>query len=202
VLFTVTYSCDLFITYIALRSNQLVASKSCLIFIYKSWLYGCNLIMGHGTSTWSRVSHSSHQTYKCFCHIIQSYIPKVVHDCKFDKHPMLSASGYSADCTELWMMSGELKGSWVLIYGHCLVSSQPSWVFSSGHCPMSSFRAEYWTMDTVRWAHGHLSIELWTLSGELMDTWVLNYGHCLVSSWTPEYWTMDTVWWAHGHLSI
>jgi hypothetical protein len=44
-------------------------------------------------------------------HIIQSNIPKVVRDCKFDKHPMLSASGYSADCTELWMMSGELMGS-------------------------------------------------------------------------------------------
>ena len=32
----------------------------------------------------------------------------LVRDCKFDKHPMLLASGYSADCTELWMMLGEL----------------------------------------------------------------------------------------------
>jgi hypothetical protein len=35
----------------------------------------------------------------------------LVRDCKFDKHPMLSASGYSADCTELWIVSGELMGS-------------------------------------------------------------------------------------------
>jgi phosphosulfolactate phosphohydrolase-like enzyme len=34
-------------------------------------------------------------------HTIQSNIPKVVHDYKFDKLPMFSASGYSADCTEL-----------------------------------------------------------------------------------------------------
>jgi hypothetical protein len=56
-------------------------------------------------------------------HTIQSNIPKVVHDCKFDKLPMLSVSGYSADCTELWMVSGELMGSRVLNYGHCPVSS-------------------------------------------------------------------------------
>jgi len=56
-------------------------------------------------------------------HTIQSNIPKVVHDCKFDKLPMFSASGYSADCTELRRVSDELMGSRVLNYGHCPVSS-------------------------------------------------------------------------------
>jgi hypothetical protein len=56
-------------------------------------------------------------------HTIQSNIPKVVHDCKFDKLPMFLASGYSADCTELQRVSDELMGSRVLNYGHCPVSS-------------------------------------------------------------------------------
>ncbi len=71
---------------------------------------------------------------KLRCHTIQSNIPKVVHDCKFDKLPMFSASGYSADCTELRRVSDELMGSWVLNYGHC---------------PVSSLTPEYWPTDTL-----------------------------------------------------
>ena len=42
---------------------------------------------------------------------IQSNIPKVVHNCKVDNPPMFSASGRSADCTELQRVSddGELN---------------------------------------------------------------------------------------------
>jgi hypothetical protein len=77
-----------------------------------------------------------------------------------------------------------------------------TWVLNYGHSPVSSLRVEYSTMDTLGWAHGQLSIELWTLSNGLMGTWVFNYGHSRVSSWRVEYSTADTLRWAHGHLSI
>jgi len=80
---------------------------------------------------------------------------------------------------------------------------------------LSSLRVEYSTVDTLGWAHGQLSIELWTLrwaheelsiqlwtlSGGLIESWVFNCEHSLVSSWTAEYSTANTLGWAHGQLS-
>jgi len=65
--------------------------------------------------------------------------------------------------------------------------------------------------ESVRSPHGQvghckllweLSIQLWTLSGELIESWVFNYGHCPVSSLRAEYSTTDTLGWAHWELSI
>ena len=132
---------------------------------------------------------------------------------------MLLASGYSADCTELWMMLGELIDTWVFSCGILLGELIDTWVFrcgyswvssliltpeysAVGYSRVSSLTPEYWATDTLRWAHWELSIQLWTLSGELMKSWILSYGHSPVSSWRVEYSTMDTLGWAHGELSI
>ena len=93
------------------------------------------------------------------------------------------ASGCSVDCTQLWRVSNELMGSWVLNYGHCPVSS-----LTPEYWAMDTLRwadaAEYWAMDTLGWAHWELSIELQTLSSEPIQSWVFSYGHCWVGSWS------------------
>jgi len=68
---------------------------------------------------------------------------------------------------QLWTLSGELMLSievWTLL-GELI----QSWVLSYGHSPVSWWRAEYWATDTLWWAYWHLNIQLWTLSGELME---------------------------------
>ena len=90
-------------------------------------------------------------------HTIQLNIPKVVHDCKFDKHLMFSASGYLAGCTEPQTVLGEVIWSWIFNCRYCLVSS-------SG--------VEYSTVDTVH---------------EFTESWVLGYGHSWVSSKRVKY---------------
>jgi len=128
-------------------------------------------------------------------------------------HPCYSDSPWGCDSVGPRKVKSLLKHLLLMwTYEECIHLFAPFqsiqlWILSG-----ELMRVEYSTVDTLGWAHGQLSIELWTLrwaheelsiqlwtlSGGLIESWVFNCEHSLVSSWTAEYSTANTLGWAHG----